>query len=239
MAKRATIPHYKRIETELLDKINTGYYKVNDMIPTEHELSQMYQVSRVTVRKATDQLVAQGLLRRTPGSGTFVESRSAAQKVSSQISFSEEMRSLGMSTHTVVKTFTIKEADPQIATILGIDEHDMVYYIERMRYANDDVLMYEESYLAAKKFPDITIRYLEQSKYEYVEKVRGLKIDYAIHQTTPVLPPEHIAEMFHIALNTPIIKVGNTSFLTNGEVMDYTLQYMNSPKYQLNYIRKR
>lgn len=239
MAKRATIPHYKQIETDLLDKINTGYYKVNDMIPTEHELSQTYQVSRVTVRKATDHLVAQGLLRRTPGSGTFVENRSAAQKVSSQVSFSEEMRNLGMTTHTVVKTFMIKEADPQIATILGIEEHDMVYYIERMRYGNEDVLMYEETYMAAKKFPDINIRYLEHSKYEYVEKVRGLSIDYAIHQTTPVLPPEHIATLFHISNTTPIIKVGNTSFLTNGEVMDYTSQYMNSPKYQLNYIRKR
>ena len=45
--------------------------------------------------------------------------------------------------------------------------------------------------------------------------------------------------MFNIDRDTPIIKVNNTTFLENGDVMDFTEQYMNSPKYQLNYIRKR
>lgn len=239
MSKRASIPHYKIIENDLLEKINTGFYKVNDMIPTEFELASTYQVSRVTVRKATDELVSQGLLRRTPGSGTFVENCYAAQKIAAQTSFSEEMKALGMETKTIVNTFMIKEADAQIASILGIDEHDMVYYIERSRYGNDDILMFEETYMATKFYPDISIKYLESSKYDYIENIRGLHIDFAIHQTMPILPPEHIADMFHITINTPIIKIGNTSFLTNGQVMDYTIQYMNSPKYQLNYIRKR
>ena len=66
MAKKR-IAQYKQIEHDLLEKINLGYYKKNDLIPTELELSNTYQVSRVTVRKATDNLVAQGLLSRWCG----------------------------------------------------------------------------------------------------------------------------------------------------------------------------
>ena len=58
------IAQYKQIENDLLEKINLGYYQKDDMIPTELELSNTYHVSRVTVRRATDNLVARGLLSR-------------------------------------------------------------------------------------------------------------------------------------------------------------------------------
>lgn len=61
------IAQYKQIENDLLQKINLGYYKKDDLIPTELELSNTYHVSRVTVRKATDNLVAKGLLTRVAG----------------------------------------------------------------------------------------------------------------------------------------------------------------------------
>ena len=64
------IAQYKQIENDLLEKINLGYYQKDDMIPTELELSNTYHVSRVTVRRATDNLVARGLLSRIAGVGT-------------------------------------------------------------------------------------------------------------------------------------------------------------------------
>ena len=104
---------------------------------------------------------------------------------------------------------------------------------------NDDILMFEITHMAIKKFPDLSIQYLEKSKFDYIEKIKGLKIDFSFHNTIPMLPNERIQAMFNIDRDTPIIKVNNTTFLENGDVMDFTEQYMNSPKYQLNYIRKR
>ncbi len=232
-------PLYKIIENDLLEKIWTGYYKVNDLIPTELELATKYNTSRVTVRKATDNLVARDILKRTAGLGTFVKHNEASQKTTTHRSFTEDMQSLGMQTKTLVSMFSVKEADAQIATILGIAEKDMVYYIERCRYGNDDILMFEITHMAIKKYPDISIQILEKSKFNYIEKTKNLVIDFSFHNTTPVLASDKIADLFQIDRGTPIIKVNNTTFLTNGEVMDYTEQYMNSSKYQLNYIRKR
>lgn len=236
---RAKYPQYKKIENELLEKITSGFYRKGEAIPTEKELSEYYRVSRVTIRKATDGLMNMGLLKRIPGSGTYIQDNTIRHKMSYQIGFSEEMEKMRMESKTVVKSFCIIEADAKIASILGINEGERVYYFERVRYGNNEILMFEQTYMATKYFPDISIKYLENSKYDYIEKVHGAKIDYSLHQTIPILPSPEIAELFNININTPIIKVGNTTFLKDGRVMDFTNQYMNSPKYQLNYIRYR
>ena len=199
--KKKRIAQYKQIEKDILDKIQTGYFKQNDMIPTELELSKTYNVSRVTVRRATDNLVAQGLLYRTAGVGTFVNHNPATQKIATLKSFTEEMEELG--------------------------------------YGNDDIFVFEKTYMSVKDNPDISIRVLEESKYYYFEHVRNKKIDYSYHQTYPIMPPKSIAELFNLDDNTPIIKIGNTTYLEDGSILDYTELYLNSPKYQLNYIRTR
>lgn len=230
---------YKQIENDILDKISTCFYKKNDMIPTELELARNYNVSRVTVRRATDNLVAKGLLYRTPGVGTFVTGNTATQKIAVLRSFTEEMKELGLTPSTKVNSSTVKEATPAIANILGIAENDMVYYIERYRYGNGELLVIEHSYMSVKKHSDISIKILEGSKYEYFEKVKGISIDYSYHQTSPMLPTDNLCKLFSIDNCTPIIRIGNTTYSKTGDVLDYTELFLNSPKYQLNYIRKR
>lgn len=233
------ISQYKQIEYDILNSITTGYYKKNDMIPTELELANTYNVSRVTVRRATDNLVAQGILYRTPGAGTFVTYKTPTQKIATLKSFTEEMEELGLKATTKVNTFAIKEADSKIANILGMKENDMLYYIERSRYGNNDLYVFEKTYMSVKSNPSISIKILEGSKYEYVEKIRGAKIDYSYHQTSPILPNKMLSKIFGIDEITPIIKIANTTYLEDGSVLDFTELFLNSPKYQLNYIKKR
>lgn len=130
MAKKR-IAQYKQIEHDLLEKINLGYYKKDDLIPTELELSNTYQVSRVTVRKATDNLVAQGLLSRVAGVGTFVCHPSVTLNPSSIQGFSDAMKDKGLSVHTEVPTFMIQKAPANIASILEIEKDEPMYFIER------------------------------------------------------------------------------------------------------------
>lgn len=233
------VAQYKQIERDILDRISTGYYKKNDMIPTELELASTYNVSRVTVRRATDNLVAQKILYRVAGAGTFVAQNTPIQKIATLMSFTEEMNELGLKASTKVNAFMVKEADSKIASILGINENDMVYFIERSRYANNELYVFEKTYMSVKDNPDISIKILEGSKYEYVEKIRGVKIDYSYHQTSPILPNKKLSEIFQIDETVPIIKIANTTYLEDGSVLDFTELFLNSPKYQLNYIRKR
>ena len=232
------IAQYNQIENDLLQKINLGYYKKDDLIPTELELSNTYHVSRVTVRKATDNLVAKGLLTRVAGVGTFVCHPAVTLNPSSIQGFSEVMADQAISVHTDVPTFTLQSAPANIASILEIEAGEPIYFIERIRYANDEIFQFETTYMSSRLYPDISIQVLKHSKYQYFEKVKGLKIAYSNHTVTPLHPTRRIADLFGITLDTPILRVANTTYLVNGQVMDYTELTLNSPKYQLTYVKK-
>ena len=91
-------------------------------------------------------------------------------------------------------------------TVLGIEKEDPIYYIHRQRYGDGELLQLETTYMSARLYPDISIQILESSKYQYFEKVKGIKIAYSHHAVTPIHPSKEVAELFGIAQNTPIIK---------------------------------
>ena len=88
--------------------------------------------------------------------------------------------------------------------------------------------------MPVKIFPDLSIQWLENSKFDYIRKC-GYTIDFA----TPILPDTETAAKFDLDPLTPIIKINNTTFTIEGMVVDYTEQYLNSPKYQLQYMKKK
>lgn len=231
------VAQYKQIENDLLQKINLGYYKKDDLIPTELELSNTYHVSRVTVRKATDNLVAKGLLTRVAGVGTFVCHPAVTLNPSSIKGFSEAMLEQGITVRTEVSTFMVQNAPANIAAILGIETGEPIYFIERVRYGNDVIFQLEITYMSCRLYPDVSMQMLQQSKYQFFEQ-KGLKIAYSQHAVTPLHPTRKIADMFGISPDTPILKVANITHLTNGQIMDYTELTLNSPNYQLTYVKR-
>lgn len=232
------IAQYKQIENDLIEQINLGYYKKGDLIPTELELSSTYHVSRVTVRKATDNLVARGILSRVAGVGTFVCHTSITQNPPPIQGFTGLMKEKGLVASTQVDVFTLQKAPANIASILGIEKDDLIYYIHRQRFGDGELFQLETTYMSARMYPDMSIQILEDSKYRYFEEVKKIKIAYSYHTVTPIHPTKQVAELFGIAPDTPIIKAGNTTHLENGNIMDYTELILNSPKYQLTYIKR-
>lgn len=232
------IPQYKQIEKDLLEQIDLGYYKKGDMIPTELELSKKYNVSRVTVRKATDNLAAQGILSRTPGIGTVVTKCSVPQNPAPIQGFTQAMKAQGLVPSTKVETFELQSANPNIASILGIQPGDPIYYIRRLRYGSGELLQLETTYMSVDLYPDVSLQVLENSKYYFFEHIKGIKIAYSHHTVTPIHPSARVAKLFGITETTPIIKAANVTYLENGQIMDYTELILNSPKFQLTYIKR-
>lgn len=232
------VAQYKQIENDLLQKINLGYYKKDDLIPTESELSATYKVSRVTVRRATDNLVAKGLLKRVAGLGTFVCQPSVTLIPSTIQGFSATMENLGITVRTEVPTFMLQKAPANIASILRIETGEPIYFIERIRYAGEDIFQFETTYMSSRLYPDISIQVLQGSKYRYFEKTKGMKVSHSTHAVTPLHPTKKFADLFGIPFDTPILRLASTTYLTNGQIMDYTEVTLNSPKYQLTYEKR-
>jgi len=235
--KPKRIAKYKMIEHDILNKINSGEYVRGQMIETEHELTKKYQVSRVTVRQATNNLVAKGHLVRSQGSGTFVAHPTAVGRTTQVESFTEEMAALGKEVTSEILNFKIITANDLIAEKLQVEIDEPVYFIERLRKADGDVMMFETSYMVVADYPDLSYEKITQSKYKYVEETRKETIDYSHHAIIPIMPTEEIVQHFNCDPESPLLKVMNTTHLVSGSVLDYTILIINVEKYQYQAIR--
>lgn len=236
--KAGSLPHYKKIENDLIEKINSGIYVTDDLLPTEAELSKEYEVSRVTVRQALGNLVARGVIYRSQGSGSFVAKPNVIQRTPLIKSFSDDMVEMGRVPSSLVNTFSVTTAGKTMAKILGIQEEDRIYFIERTRLANGIPVMFERTYMSVALHPTMSIGILESSKYQYAEQ-SGFDIDYDYQNITPIFPPEYIAEVLKCDPKMPIIKINNTVYMKNGTIFDFDELYLHPDLYQLNIIKRR
>ncbi len=142
---------YVRIYNYLLGLIGHEL-SAGDKIPSERELCERFEVSRMTVRQAVDGLVNDGILVRKQGRGTFV----AHQKMDLQLritSFGQEMRMRGMVPSTRVLACEEVEAGASVASSLALDDDARVYSIKRLRYANGIPMCIEHSWLPVAPLP--------------------------------------------------------------------------------------
>jgi DNA-binding GntR family transcriptional regulator len=237
--KPKRIAKYKIIEEYILEKIKSGEYTKGQSIETEHELIEKFGVSRVTVRQATNNLVAKGYLSRSQGSGTFVSSQKVVGRTTNVKSFTEEMKDMGKVASTEVIEFKIITASPEIAQKLQMETGGPIYFIRRLRKADDIPMMLETSYMNVNDYPDLSYENITGSKYRYIEEVKNLIIDHSHHVVVPIMPTEEIINYFNYNPDQPLIKLLNTTFLTTGKILDYTEVILNSEKYQYQSIRAK
>lgn len=236
--KITNTPKYQIIENDIIDKINSGIYSNNDPLPTEAELTKIYDCSRVTVRQALSNLAFKGFISKTQGSGSFIKCAHSIQRTPLLKSFTEEIIEQGKTPRTEVYAFNITTAGLTISKLLGIRPNDKIYYIERTRYADQVPVLFEKTFMSVDMHPEISIKVLESSKYKYAEE-KGFVIDYALQNIAPIFPPEYIADELKISTKQPILRVTNPTILVDGRVFDYTELYMNTDVYHLNFLKKR
>jgi GntR family transcriptional regulator len=151
--RQSKLPLYDRIQRNLSDLIIEGRLVEGQVIPPEHELADLYGVSRLTVRRALDELVRQHWLVRKQGVGTFVAAPRVVSIAPGKFSFTEEMRAIGRKPASRLLHNRIVAADAGIAAHLKLDAGQPVFEIKRVRLADDIPILLENSYLSQARFP--------------------------------------------------------------------------------------
>lgn len=146
----SSVPMYKQLSENILQEISNGTYPPGSKIPTEFELSKIYNVSRVTVRKALYILQEKGYLDRKSGKGTFVAEQKFQRGLSNNVmGFSEMCKMLGMTSGARTIKISLEEPSVDEARLMNLSENDKVLVLERIRYANGKPVAIEIS-----KFPE-------------------------------------------------------------------------------------
>lgn len=164
-----TIPIYQQIIAYIKEYIENGIYQKGNIIPSEHELCEQFNTSRMTVRRAIDELVNEGFLYRVQGRGTFV-SHAVFRKSLEVLGFSNHMIQLGYQPSSKVLVFETKNPEVFIAEKLKILPTDKVYYLSRLRMADLEPIAIESVFLPVKKFPGLdAFSFEENSLYEILK----------------------------------------------------------------------
>lgn len=174
-------PLYKQISEYIRQKIEQKEWEIGHKIPTEHELCEQFNVSRITVVKALSRLVEEGLLVREQGKGTFVSVPPLLSEPSPLLSFTEMMKEQGKTPGSLVLEKSWKRPSSRDMERLKVSENEQIYKIKRLMLADTEPIGIQTSYLSMKRFPDLINKITDhQSLYEILQREYNLIIDSAI-----------------------------------------------------------
>ncbi|MBY7142863.1 GntR family transcriptional regulator [Virgibacillus sp. NKC19-3] len=202
------VPLYQQLKEHIIEKIDKKIWKPGDKIYSENQLYEMFAVSRNTAKRAIEDLVQEGILYRIQGKGTFVSLPKIEQSLSAFYSFSEVLSKKGLKPKDVVLGIKVIEASHQVAKALRIEKGEQVVMLQRIRYANDEPIILESSYL-----PKILINNEEKLKfvactplYNILNNNFNISVNSAKETFEPTLIREE--EKFHLE-----VEVGSPALL--------------------------
>ncbi|MCU1806164.1 GntR family transcriptional regulator [Cytobacillus firmus] len=226
--KSLHIPLYRQVEQILEEKIITGQWEVGSQLPTEQELSDRFDVSTITVKRAVIELVNKGYLFRQRGKGTFVSGAAKEQDLNSIISLSTGSEQ--EHPHEMI-SFKYDTAGSEIAQKLRIDPEDEVIRIERLKVENNDPLALEYTYLPADKCQGLTPEMINNDLIFNILKNRfHIALNRAKVFIRPYILPSHQAKLLHVEPGTPVFEWERTTYTKQEDIIEFSKFYIRSDK---------
>ena len=211
-------PLYRRLKAALAEAVSTSLLKRGAVVPSERNLSAYLGISRVTVRKAIDELVADGLLSRRHGAKTIVSSR-LEKSLATMTSFSEDMRWRGLEPGCIWVSREISHPSPAEMMALGLSAADRVARLKRIRTADGMPIAIETAALPARFLP--RPEEVGDSLYAALDN-RGAMPVRAIQrmQSSPISRED--ARLLKAPEDIGLLVVERRCFLPDGQIVEFT-----------------
>lgn len=217
---------YQEVAGCLRNEIRHGGYTVGQQLPLEKELCEMYGVSRTTVKRAVDVLVAEGFVVKRRGAGTFVKAldRGIVQHLNQEKQFGGFTEYYaGYDIGTKVLHYAVVHPTEEVARLLMIEPDDFVYDISRLRLVSGKPIVVEYTQMPLKRIPELPKDVLNHSIYRYLENELGLRIQSAHRRLRAVMPTGEEKELLGIEGRLPLLEVTQTAFLADGLPFEYSI----------------
>lgn len=226
----SSIPLHKQAEQMLRRLIESEEYKNGKMLPTEVELSKKLNISRNTLRQAINQLVFEGLLVRKKGVGTKVVRKGINGGVKNWLSFSQEMKMLGIEVHNYELHLSQKMVNPEIAGFFGCDKEARCIVMERVRGNPSYPFVYFVSYFN----PALPITGDENYSiplYEMLENNYGIVVKLSKEEVSARLAGDFVAEKLEISPDDPILIRKRFVYDDHGVPVEYNIGYYRADSF--------
>jgi GntR family transcriptional regulator len=228
------LPFYQQLYEILRGKVQRGEWQPGDLIPTETELIDSFQVSRNTVRQVLDMLVNEGLIYRQRGRGSFVAHPTLEQSMMRIISFTEDMRQRGFTPGTKVLSAELSPAAEDIAEKLNLPPGEQLACLRRLRLADGEPMSIEESYLVHSYCPGVLQHdYAQQPLREILEKDYGIRITSAKQVIQALLAPGELANLLEINPLNALLFIERVSYSPGKTPVEFLRIYYRADRYSL------
>lgn len=220
-------PLYHQVTTAIRAAIASRTLKPNDALPPERELADLFNVSRITIRKAISELVGEGVLDTRRGSGTFVYSK--VEKNFAQLnSFSEEMESRGMQPSSIWLNRSVGKVGPEEALTLRASPGTAVYRLKRIRLADEAPMSIESTTVLASCLPSLDA--VEKSLYSALHKT-GNRPVRALQRLSALLLNQEQANMLGAKAGDAGLLVERVGFNKEGAAIEFSQSYYRGDTY--------
>ena len=223
--KNSPVPIYFQIKQEIVTLIQNGTYQPGDRLPTEMELCKQLDISRPTVRQAFQELINEGYITRQKAKGTFVSKpKVEGYFFKHLLSYNDEMKALGLKPKTNVIVQEKSSANSEVVKQLKLDKNADVFHLTRLRYANDEVMVYVQTFVPYGMVEGIEKEdFVEGSLYALMKEKYNVKIAYVDRTIEASNAPSDIAKLLDIHPHDAIYSITTIAYDAQNIPIEYSI----------------
>ncbi|WED29073.1 GntR family transcriptional regulator [Vibrio sp. DW001] len=230
---------YLDIYETIRSRIVKSEYKYNEKLPDGTSLANEFNCSELTIKKALDILVKDGLVVRKRGSGSFVKRPLSMRGSKHLYGTKVNAEAQGQKLDTNVLNYSVDPASRFLADRLNCQEGDMLYHIIRVRFIDNEPYAIEETYMPINVISGLSKKHIESSIYQYITEGLHLKIHSSMMEITVIDANEKDAEHLILTVGDKIVNVEQVAYLDDGEIFEYSnvKQVCEKFRFSTNFVK--
>lgn len=218
---------YDHIKQCIYRKIESGEWPEHHPVSSENALATEFSVSRMTARRALQELAEEGLVIRTRGAGTFVAPLKSQSAVLAIRNIADEIALRQHRHHAEVQLMEKVVAEPSVATALQLPQESQVWHSVITHFENGQSVQVEDRYVNPLLVPDYLQQdFTERTPHEYLCEVTPLT--EASHQIEAVMPTLQQQAWLHLEQPEPCLQVQRRTWSREGVVSQAVLTHPGS-----------
>lgn len=227
------VPLFTQLKDALRERILDGTYPPMSRVPSEHQLCEMFSVSRITVRQALGDLQKEGLIFKIPGKGTFVARPKAFQNVTTLQGLGESVQAQGFEVFNQVRSLRRVPATVQVGQRLQVGEGTPVLQVKRVRLINRQPVSLEITYLPASLEPVLERADLaSRDLFLILENDAGIALGHADLGVDAILADPELAQALSVEEGAPVMRIERLTHDAQGAPLDYEFLYYRGDAFQ-------
>jgi len=226
-----SLPNYIKIHDALKEEVEKAIWKIGERLPSERDLADRFEVSRMTARQAITSLVEEGILERRVGSGTYVASRRVREKMRGTTSFTEIISAQGKRPSSKVLSYIKTLPNEVEAEKLGISKKESIIRMERVRFADGLPICFEVASIPYELVQSFDKKAITSNFFKTL-RANGFEIGHSEQVISAKKVSREIASQLDMKAGEAILALNQVSYLEDGQAFEYVLSQYAADRFE-------